>query len=149
MPSHYFMNKLKEIPILSSILTEKSLKQLRKYIITGLLAYIIEYSTYYLLLTTLSMFIANSVGMFVGFWISFLLNRLWSFQSKDKFLNQLYRYSFLFLINLILSNLLLKVFSEMLNIHAKIAKLIIMCMVVSWNFFIFQKIIYKDVSLKK
>jgi putative flippase GtrA len=143
MSDNYILKKLKKFNILSSMLTENSLKQLIKYIVTGLLAFVTEYAVFTLLLAPLSIFIANSVGMFVGFWISFLLNRYWSFQSRDKFFSQLLRYSSLFIINLIISNLLLKVFSDILNIYPEISKLIIMCLVVFWNFFLFKKIIYK------
>jgi putative flippase GtrA len=146
MSDNYILKKLKKLKkfnILSSMLTENSLKQLIKYIVTGLLAFVTEYAVFTLLLAPLSIFIANSVGMFVGFWISFLLNRYWSFQSRDKFFSQLLRYSSLFIINLIISNLLLKVFSDILNIYPEISKLIIMCLVVFWNFFLFKKIIYK------
>jgi putative flippase GtrA len=142
MSDNYILKKLKKFNILSSMLTENSLKQLIKYIVTGLLAFVTEYAVFTLLLAPLSIFIANSVGMFVGFWISFLLNRYWSFQSRDKFFSQLLRYSSLFIINLIISNLLLKVFSDILNIYPEISKLIIMCLVVFWNFFLFKKIIY-------
>jgi putative flippase GtrA len=143
MSDNYILKKLKRFSFLSSMLTENSLKQLIKYIVTGLLAFVTEYAVFTLLLAPLSIFIANSVGMFVGFWISFLLNRYWSFQSRDKFFSQLLRYSSLFIINLIISNLLLKVFSDILNIYPEISKLIIMCLVVFWNFFLFKKIIYK------
>ena len=143
MPDNYIIKKLKKNTFFSSMLTENSLKQLIKYIITGLLAFVTEYAVFNLLLAPLSKFIANTVGMFVGFWISFLLNRYWSFQSKDQFFKQLFRYSFLFVINLISSCLFLNVFSDIFNVKVKIAKLIIMCMVVVWNFFLFKKLIYR------
>ena len=143
MINHLILKNLKKTRMFSDLLTDKSLSQLKKYMITGGLAFISEYIAFHLLLPEASKFMANSVGMLIGFWISFLLNRYWSFASKDKIYIQLLRYSVVFLINLIISNLLMYVFSDRIGMHPSVSKLIIMCLIVGWNFLIFKKIIYK------
>jgi putative flippase GtrA len=127
----------------SKLLINKFSNQFKKYIFTGLLAFTLEYLTFYIILMYYSKFIANSVGMFVGFWISFLLNKFWSFEAKGKFFNQLFRYLVLFTINLFISNFLIYVLSDILNITPLISKIITMCLIVFWNYFIFKNLIYK------
>ena len=128
---------------ISSFMSGKSLAQMKRYLVTGLLAFASEYGVFQLLLMVSSKFTANSGGMLVGFWVSFLLNRYWSFASRERLLPQLLRYSLLFIINLGISNGLMYLLSNVGNIPASIAKLMIMCMIVLWNFVIFKKLIYR------
>ena len=119
--------------------------QLLKYLVSGLTAFIVEYATFRLFLDVMDLqkFISNSIAMFIGFWFSFLLNRFWSFKSQEKLVKQLSLYGLLFFINLVLSNMLMYVFSDMLGMQPSIAKVVIMAMIVAWNFILYKKIIYR------
>lgn len=88
----------------------------------------------------------------VIFWINFLLNKYFSFRSKTNFKRQLFLYSILFFFNLIVGNVLL--FSAIRSILVAMTaegswqvlylpKILIMFFIVSWNFILYKKVIYK------
>lgn len=126
-------------------MTPETRKQLLRYLITGGLAAGAEYSLFYVLnlLAGLSLILSNSAAYTSGFIISFILNRVWSFESKGHLGRQLLLYSILFGINLILSNILVSFFTNQLGLATMISKAIAMGVIVLWNFVIYKKIIYK------
>jgi putative flippase GtrA len=131
--------------LIKEYLNPEAIVQLRRYLVSGISAFAVEYLTFQLFLNIFDIqkFISNSIAMFIGFWFSFLLNRFWSFESKENFIKQLSLYSVLFLINLIISNSLMFVFTDRLGISPSISKIIIMGMIVAWNFVLYKKVIYK------
>jgi len=121
-----------------------TLLQFIKYIITGLSAAGLEYLLFYILIrTNNSLYLSNSAGMTAGFILSFLLNRYWSFQSKSNAFRQFSLYLTLFIVNLGISNTLIHVLSKNLGILPLISKVIIMAMMILWNFILYRKVIYK------
>ncbi|MEE2975543.1 MAG: GtrA family protein [Thermodesulfobacteriota bacterium] len=58
----------------------------------GLFALLCDYSTYNFLLSIIDMDYAKAASTFVGVNISFHFNRLWTFQSKAKYFDDLKRY---------------------------------------------------------
>lgn len=130
--------------IISKYMTEQTRKQFFRYLITGGLAAVTEYSLFYILtmLLKISLFVSNSAAYTSGFIISFILNRLWSFESKGHLGRQFLLYSILFGINLILSYLVISLFTYQLGIAAMISKALAMGIIVLWNFIIYKKIIY-------
>lgn len=130
---------------LKKYITPETRKQLLRYLITGGLAAGAEYSLFYVLnlLAGLSLILSNSAAYTSGFIISFILNRVWSFESKGHLGRQLLLYSILFGINLILSNILVSFFTNQLELATMISKAIAMGIIVLWNFVIYKKIIYK------
>ncbi|MCX8128685.1 MAG: GtrA family protein [Clostridia bacterium] len=145
MLKNFILEKFRSSEYFRDFLNKEAVIQFIRYIISGISAFTVEYLFFRLLLDTFNIqkFISNSAAMLVGFWFSFLLNRFWSFGSKTGFMKQLSLYSILFLINLVISNLLMLVFSDILHITPSISKAVIMGMVAVWNFVIFKKIIYK------
>ncbi len=125
--------------------TPETRKQLLRYLITGGLAAVTEWALFYVLnsLAGLSILLANSAAFTSGFVISFILNRVWSFESKGHLGRQLLLYSILFGINLGLSNVLVLLFTKQFKIAKMISKAIAMGIIVLWNFVIYKKIIYK------
>jgi putative flippase GtrA len=100
---------------LKKYITPETKKQFLRYLVTGGLAAGTEYSLFYVLniLAGLSLILSNSAAYTSGFVISFILNRVWSFESKGHLGRQLLLYSVLFGINLVLSNILVTLnFSE-------------------------------------
>ena len=96
--------------------------------------------------------VINILVYTVIFWINFLLNKYFSFRSKTNFKRQLFLYSILFFFNLIVGNVLL--FSAIRSILVIVSgegswqvlylpKILIMFFVVSWNFILYKKVIYK------
>ncbi len=146
MNYNFILDKLAENKYLKEYLNPESLPQLKKYLISGISSFLVEYAIFYLFLNAFGFqkYLSNGAGMFTGFWLSFLLNRYWSFKSKENFIKQLSLYGALFFINLAISTLLMYVFSNILGIVAELSKILIMGMIVLWNFVIFKKIIYRN-----
>jgi len=119
-----------------------------KYVITGGLAFVSEYSSFLLLFKALQvhLYLAASVSFIIGLVISFVLNRMWSFRSEEFTRSQRQQvglYLFLAAINLGLTNLF--IFAAVsLGILEEVAKIIAMALVVAWNFLIFKLVIFKS-----
>lgn len=128
-----------------SLISKKTLTQLGRYLATGLLAAALEYGLLILLTEYAGLWyiISNSIAYASGFAVSFLLNRYWSFQSRENIVKQFLQYAALFSLNLILNNILMYLFTNTAGIPYTISKLIVMSMVVGWNFIIFKKVIYR------
>lgn len=124
---------------------KSNIMQFLKYGTTGGLAFLLEYSSFYVLDSILKIWYvwSNSIAMILGFMVSFILNRRWSFKSNANPTRQLLMYSILFVINLGISNLLMLVFIEQLNIRSMVSKIITICILICWNFIIYKKVIFK------
>jgi putative flippase GtrA len=120
--------------------------QFLKYGISGGLAFILEYSSFFILnnLAGLWYVWSNSIAMTLGFVLSFLLNRYWSFKAtSSNTLKQLLLYGILFGINLGISNLLMMLFIDALGIGSMISKFTTIGILMCWNFIIYKKVIFK------
>ncbi|HOJ11202.1 MAG TPA: GtrA family protein [Clostridiales bacterium] len=134
------------IKMMTKLKSKDTIPQFLRYITTGGLAFILEYSTFYILSNLLDFWYiwANSIAMTLGFAISFILNRHWSFKSGANPVKQLILYGILFLINLGISNLLMLLFTGTMGIKPLISKIITIGILVCWNFVIYKKIIFKN-----
>ncbi len=136
----------KEVGSSVGTVTQSSLNKFIKYIITGLLAFSIEYSLYLILYTKLHLhyIIASVIVYSIVFWFSFLGNRYWAFQSKGDIKNQLFLYALLFMFNLIVSNIfVMYLLTSIMGISPFITPFIKAGLVVCWNFIFYKKYIYK------
>ncbi len=142
------------LPILKKFFTPDSLAQFIRYLIVGVFSFSIEYALFIILrnsLTISELYVNIIVYTFI-FWINFLLNKFFSFKSKDNFLRQLFLYGILFFFNLIVGNILL--FSGIRYLLVLLSgegswpvlylpKILIMFFIISWNFILYKKVIYK------
>ena len=137
--------KLRENKYAARLLTPKTLEQFIKYVITGGLSAGVELSLIYALkeFAHLAVVTANTAAYSGGFCISFLLNKYWSFNSKEHFVRQLLMYGVLFAINLSMSDGLMYLLTSTTSIHYMILKLFVMGIIILWNFVIYKKIIYR------
>ena len=164
------------LPLIKKLFTPESLAQFIRYIFVGVFSFSIEYTLFILLRNSLTdnqslidslsnIKITQNLGMYksiemlinilvytVIFWINFLLNKYFSFKSKDNFKRQLFLYSILFFFNLIVGNIL--IFSAIRGMLVSLTgegswqvlylpKILIMFFIVSWNFILYKKVIYK------
>jgi len=137
--------RLKQNKFVRSLLTREAAEQFERYVISGLISASAEY-TILLVLTEFAglwYILSNTVAYVSGFWLSFLLNRFWSFKSKDNLLRQLLLYCILFVFNLILTNMFLYILTSVAGIPYAISKVFVMGVAVLWNFIIYKKIIYR------
>ncbi|NLW27622.1 MAG: GtrA family protein [Hungateiclostridium saccincola] len=166
------INRLKKYKVFSDMLTPETFSQMRRYVITGFSGFAIEYFLFNIFnelifvkfppggytpaktiaekfindsfeRTTYRYLLANAIAYVVAFWYNFLLNRFWSFKSKVNIFKQLKQYSALFIFNLIIASVLLYLLSDKIGIMPKISKILVMGMLVCWNFVLYKKVIYK------
>lgn len=132
--------------LFSDFFTASSLEQFKRYLATGFFSFGIEYLLFIVLYKILLMepIPANIIVYASVFWINFLLNRVWSFRSQSSFFRQLKLYFLLFIFNLLIANVFLMYFiSHVIGISPLLSKGIVMGFVVSWNFILYKKVIYK------
>lgn len=137
------VKRFKENKYTAEFCNEQTFKQLVRYLVVGFSSFFTEMTLFLLLKQVIGYIWANRIAITIVFWLNFLLNRLWSFQSKQKITHQLIQYGTLFVINITVSDLMLRWLHGMLGINAVISKIIAVAMVVSWNFIIYKKVIYK------
>ena len=123
----------------------RTFRQFFRYIFVGLLSFITETSLLYLLTDRFKLWYlySNSMAYIVVFWLNFLLNRFWAFKSKDNFQRQMVLYLFLFIFNLIASSGMMYLLTSVFKIYYLISKVFAVGLVVSWNFVLYKKVIYK------
>lgn len=119
-----------------------------KFLISGGTAAFVEYVVFlgfvaiggqaYLLLIQAASFLS-------GFLVSFTLNKSWVFSSKNsgKTYHELWKYTVLAFVNLVISALFLWFLVDILAQNIYISKIVVMVTIAVWNYFIFQKIIFK------
>lgn len=119
--------------------------QFYRYVLVGFLSFVTETSLLYLLTDHIKLWYiySNSIAYIIVFWINFLLNRFWSFKSKQYLPAQLAMYLVLFVINLFASNGMLYLLTSIFNIYYLISKIFAVALVVSWNFIIYKKVIFR------
>jgi len=144
---------------LKNIITEKGgIGKFIRYILIGGSAVIVDFAVFEVLLlllgkdNTISLFstviepekIANTIAVITGFIYSFILNRTWAFKSKDNILRQLVLMIILLIINTLISNEAISFMGRSIGIPFVIAKPVMQVLVAVWNYFIYDKIIYRS-----
>lgn len=141
-----FLTKLKKTTLFTRITAGGTPVQFIRYLISGLLSAGAEFVLLILLTEYAGLWYiaSNSIAFASGFWISFLLNRYWSFSSKKHFGRQLVQYSLLFIINLGLSTGFMYLLTTVAGLDYILSKVFVMGLIVLWNFIIYKKIIYRN-----
>lgn len=131
--------------ILPDILTYRTLIQLSRYMVSGIIAFLTEYIIFTILLylSTHNIILSNVISMSTGFVISFLLNRHWSFKSKSNPYIQIFMLFFLFIINLFISTETIFYLSHLFGLTPFISKIMMMIFIALWNFIIYKKFIFR------
>jgi putative flippase GtrA len=119
--------------------------QFVRYLIVGGSSFLLEYGLFFILLQhyKIHYLIANSIVYSSVSFINFIFNRTWTFRSQKNFSLQLMLYLGLIAFNFFASNLVLYFFSGLMQIPPLLAKIIVMGMVVCWNFVLYKKVIYR------
>ena len=145
---------LVRIPFLANRLTKETVGQFLRYLVVGFTSFGVEYTLFILFRSWLSVpELVVNIGVYtVIFWLNFLMNRMFAFRSKSDFWKQILSYGFLFAFNLVVGNILL--FSAIRHLLVLwtgdgswpvlyLPKILIMFFIVSWNFILYKKVIYK------
>lgn len=122
------------------------------YLLSGITAFIIEICIFSLLNNVFGMNLnlANSLSFVAGLTTSYILNNYLVFNGRDFSLSAIKRkliYITLACTNLMITNILIWCLVNM-GVDDIIAKLIVMAMVVVWNFIIFNILIFQQKSAK-
>ena len=118
-----------------------------KYVISGLLSLVIDYTVFAVLLRTFNLPLGVAVfcGMTAGLITGFLLNKLWTFQSSTRTkrtLKQAIFFILLFIFNTLFTYILISILKNA-QVDETISKLIAMAFITLWNFYIYKKIIFR------
>ncbi|NCU40621.1 GtrA family protein [Candidatus Saccharibacteria bacterium] len=118
------------------------------YIAVGLTAFLTEYLSFFVLITVMTpLVLAQTISFSLGLMVSFYGNRKHTFSVDSDYVftgrSQLSRYVSLALFNLILSNILIYFLVEYVVIEPIISKIIVIGIIVTWNYTIFSKYIFK------
>lgn len=91
-------------------------KELTKYLVAGVGAVLTDFITYRLLSFFVPIFVAKSISYILGMFVSFYVNRTWTFESQKKIHHDLPKFVSLYLFSLFLNvttnHLVLYVFSS-------------------------------------
>lgn len=139
------MEKLRKTKYLSQFLTPESLGQITRYLITGFSSAAIELTLLFVFIdiAKLSIIVSNSIALTIVFWFNFLMNRIWSFKSTANLKKQLAMYLILFVFNLGASDLIMYLLTTRLSLQYLLAKVFAIGAVVTWNFLLYKKVIYR------
>lgn len=148
------LNYLRKIPLLNKLLEPETFGQFIRYFIVGISCFTIEYTLFIVLRAVfdISELLINVIVYTLIFWLVFLLNKFFSFKSKDNFKRQLFLFTILYFINLIIGNIVLftgiRYLLVMLTYEGSwpvlyLPKILIMFFITSWNFILYKKVIYK------
>ena len=121
--------------------------QLFRYLGIGLTAFLIEYAVFTLLIYLGTfLLVAQTVSFCVGLIVSFMGNRTLTFKGSAYTHSrsaQFWRYLTLALFNIVFSNGLIYALVEQFGIEPLLSKVIVMIVIVCWNYIIFSKIIFR------
>lgn len=123
--------------------------QMRRYLIAGFIAFLVDFLTFRTLYVVLNIDIKLSAaaGIILGFITSFILQKFWSFKGSHtkKVSLQIAIYVLLTLINTLFTEfVVLSLEKTSLPHPAELGKILATCFIVIWNFAIFKLILFKE-----
>ena len=146
------INKIKDI-----ITKKGGFGKFIRYVLVGISAAVVDFAVFELVLlllgsensiTVLSHTIhpekiANTAAVITGFIYSFILNRVWAFKSNNNILLQMVLMIILLAFNTFISNEAISFMGRTIGLPFILAKPIMQTIIVFWNYFIYDKIIYR------
>ena len=117
-----------------------------RYLISGASSEIIEYISFWVLLSiTQALYISNSISFILGIASAFLFHKLWSFAGNQQFKthSQIVAYCLLAFFNFIMINVIVGLLVQGLQVHPYVAKIISMVMTALWSYVVFNFYIFK------
>ncbi|MDD3107717.1 MAG: GtrA family protein [Alistipes sp.] len=112
--------------------------QFIKFCVVGGSGLVVDFATTYLCKEKLRLnkYLSNSIGFIVAASTNYLLNRIWTFHSKDPEVAQQYiQFIGIAAIGLILNNLIIYLLNDKAKLNFYLSKLIAIGIVTLWNFF--------------
>jgi len=120
-----------------------------RFIISGASASLVEYVIFVICTTRIPLETSNIISFTAGFFISFSLNKMWVFTATKNTARQMLLYFLLSIFNLIVGTFMIWFLVNNICVWQYAAKIIIMILIATWNFFIYKKIIFKSTHSQK
>lgn len=119
-------------------------RQVLKYVLAGSFTFLCEYASFIIFYQFIdNENIAHSLSYIIAMFINFTLLRYWVFnKASTKFAQQATGYVTLVLINFLLSNGIIYALGAV-GFNAYIAKAVTMLMIITWNYAVMNKLIFK------
>ena len=117
-----------------------------RFLVSGGSAAATEYAAFAVLQTALgqdALILNQSFSFACGFIVSFLLNRLWVFESEGTWSGDLARYGLLAGINLLLGNLAISFLVGPAGLNPLVAKFAVMVLIAVWNYVVFSRLVFR------
>ncbi|WP_281541806.1 GtrA family protein [Maribacter aestuarii] len=93
-------------------------KQLGKFVVSGLIAVVVDFSTYFLLNNYTGHNVAKGISFLTGSIVAYVLNKFWTFHTKEFSGTQLFRFFFLYVttlaVNVLVNKGILNLFNNVL-----------------------------------
>lgn len=129
-------------------INEKTRTQFLRFICVGVLAFVSEYLSFLLILNIFEKVqninnISHTISMFLGTIISFCINKIWAFNVRKNTLSQSIKYFLVFIFNLMITNILMTYIATTFNLNPSMVKLLLVCLITCWNFFIYKFFVYR------
>lgn len=124
---------------------KNSQTQILKFLVIGLSSTLLDLFLLFLLKEKihLSAVTALYFNQIVVILYNFLLNKYWSFQSKQMVWQQFVRYLILVLFNYLMSVFLMYLFHEILDFNYLLVRIFSICLMFSLNFFMYKHWVYR------
>ncbi len=118
--------------------------RISKYLISGFSAFGIDWVVYYVATRVFNFpeFNSNVVSVLSGAAFAFLANKFWSFDSRTNTTRQTKRFAALFVFNYLFQQIGFYGAINYLGLDDLLAKVILVGMMVSWNFVIYKYWVY-------
>lgn len=131
---------------ISGFIKSDTFRQLVRYLITGVSAFIAEYLIYMFLFKVLKIdyAISMSIAFTIMFVVTFIVSRKWTFESTGNARRQFALYLLLFLFNLAFGNYVMMRLLVGAGVPESIAPFIKTAMITMWNFLLYKYVIYKE-----
>lgn len=118
--------------------------RISKYLISGFSAFAIDWGTYAICTRALHFneYVANILSVLLGATCAFLANKYWSFNRRENTVRQSQRFVLLAICNYAFQQFGFVFALSMLHINDLIAKVLLIGMMVSWNFLLYKYWVY-------
>lgn len=113
-----------------------------KYLVVGGSTALLELMFFSLFSFVLPLAVSNVFAVVISTICNFLLNKFWSFNQRNWSNRSLVLYILLFLFNTSFSSIFITVLAG-LGVIPVFAKIISMACIVIWNYFLYQRVIFK------
>lgn len=126
-----------------SLLTTSRYRQFALYVVSGGLAFVADYGSYIAMIRSGVWYVsANIYSNIVGFFITFLLHKYLTFQTREKHMEHFIRYCIMTAVSVAGQTLVLYLMVQSNYVGEEIAKILSMGVVVFWNYFLYKFFVY-------